>query len=70
MEFDIASNTDIFNLVLVSANNLQCIVVCKKWTQIILQECAICSTCNKITKIYTTDIWSTDDNDVTCHLSG
>lgn len=67
-DFDIASNTDIFDLIQTYANNLQCIIVCSKWKCMIMQKSVRCDVCKKITKVYNTDIWSTDIDDVTCHM--
>ena len=54
---------DIFNLVMKYANNYHSIIVCKKWYDIIIKNCVICSTCKKIVKMYETDLW-TSDNDI------
>lgn len=59
---------DVFNLLLSYVNNPQCVLVSKEWSRIIMQQSKICTTCNKITKMHNHEFWSTDPDDVTCHM--
>ncbi len=61
-------NDDVLNLILSFTQNPECVLVCKKWYNIIIKNAKLCSKCNKITKMYDYDIWQTDDDDLVCHM--
>ncbi len=62
-------NDDVLNLILSFTQNPECVLVCKKWYNIIIKNSSICSECKKITKIYDYVIWKTDEGDDLCHMS-
>lgn len=42
-------------------------MVCKWWNRIIIPHTTVCSTCNKIIKMYDTELWFTYPDDNICH---
>ena len=58
---------DILNLIISQSNNYYCTIVCKDWYNAVLQNSIVCKDCNKIVKMYGTDLWFTDEDDSLCH---
>ena len=58
---------DVLNLIISYSNNYYCIIVCKDWYNAVLQNSVTCKDCNKIIKMYDTDLWVSDDKDSFCH---
>lgn len=59
--------SDIINLILREAGNHCCVLVCKQWYKIILDNSNYCVNCNKITTYYNNILLTTDNGDITCH---
>lgn len=62
--------TDIFDSIFIRTDiiNIQTFnLVCKTWNNIILSKSMRCPTCNKIIKIYGTDLYITDTYCLMCH---
>jgi len=57
---------DALNLILKQSENCYCTIVCKKWYDLIIKSSNICSTCNKLIKIYDMKLWI-DENNFVCH---
>lgn len=55
---------DILSLIIQYSENYYCILVCKKWYNIIIPNSSKCSKCNKIIQMYNTILWISD-NDIT-----
>jgi hypothetical protein len=60
-------NTDILNIIIPLSNNPHCLLVCKLWHKLTLQNSYVCKTCNKIVKVYDKEIWAYDKEDEYCH---
>ncbi len=58
---------DVLNLIITNANNNYCVIVCKKWYNLIVNNSILCPLCNKFVKIYGHVLWKTYDDDITCH---
>jgi hypothetical protein len=58
---------DVLSLIISQTNNYYCTIVCKDWYNAVLQNSVICKDCNKIVKMYDTDLWVSDDKDSFCH---
>jgi hypothetical protein len=56
---------DTLNIIFRYSHNKNCILVCKLWYDIILQNSIKCKYCNKFTKIYDDDVKIIDDK--ICH---
>ncbi len=64
LKMDISSLCDdILHLIFAMVDNPRCILVCKSWQRTIMLKSHKCSTCNKITKIYNSDLWISDEDD-------
>lgn len=59
---------DILDNIFQFVPNIELVLVCKKWYQIIVKKNNVCEKCNKIIKIYDKNIWETDECDVDCHM--
>src|ERR1700679_2167546 len=46
-----------------------CTQVCKRWSNIIIKNSVICSTCGKIVKMYDKQIWLSNRNSKLCHAN-
>ena len=46
---------------------INCTLVCKRWSNIIIKNSIICSTCGKIVKMYGKQIWLSRRNSKMCH---
>ncbi len=61
-------NDDVLNLILSFTQKPECVIVCKKWYNMVIKNSPKCLNCNKITKMYDYCIWQTDDDDLVCHM--
>lgn len=58
---------DILNVIFQISSNFNNVLTCKHWHKIIIKSSNICPTCNKITKMFNTSLWITDNDDLICH---
>lgn len=58
---------DVINYILSFTVMHNCLSVCKKWHQLIKNNSIKCTQCNKISKIYDTELYVTNDYYLECH---
>ena len=58
---------DLYNYIFSYIVNSSCLFVCKKWHELITNNMVKCITCNKIIKIYDTELYATDNYYLECH---
>ena len=54
---------DVLDLIIRNTNNHYCAIVCNKWFNIINDNSIICTTCNKLIKMYDIELWDNYEND-------
>lgn len=60
-------NHDVLGVIYGHTKNYKCMLVSKEFYNIILKNGKKCTTCNKITKIFNNNEWTTHNDDVKCH---
>ena len=58
---------DIYNYIFSYTIKSSSLFVCKKWYELITNNMVKCMTCNKIIKIYDTELYATDNYYLECH---
>ncbi len=58
---------DVLNLIIKNTNNNYCVIVCKKWHNLVMTCSTICNLCNKFVKIYDNTLWKSYNDDKLCH---